>query len=1335
MKRVLAVLATIALASQVSPTLQASVQPSLNFFKNYFITGDYAVQGVGLRGAGVNGQASGDIVIPVCAEGDTERLGCVPKSVDVVAAFLYWQVIGDTADPMAGARGVQFKGQPLSLQDNGVEVLYGKGLGLGTPPCWANGGGTGQGSGQNNLTFTYRADALRFLDIDPDTGKTAGYGTHRIVLPDTQKTSALGASLVVIYRESNLPYSAIILYDGSYSMANATPSMTLSVRGFYDADDVNRAGKLTHIVGSGQANKGETVFYNDMTFANPFTGAAGNNWDNPTFPVTVDPSLQAITTGAAPAGNGSFDCLTWAAVVYRTPVNDDDHDGLLNRWETSTTPIVDPYNRALPRLAKMGADPNVPDLFIEINYLKTDVPQTYGNEVKPAHTHKPDPEAVRLFGDMFKAKGIKVHIDLGPDYDVGTELGAEEYLIRDTVPGEGLARGGEAIDESLTVCEPPAGSPPWVCQFSDYPGTVGWKTGLRRLRDSFINAPPVPPGQEDPCDAAGSTCARRFDDVRMDTFRYALFAHFVGLPKSTKPCRDAELKPVEDVNGECPAGTTLDPEFREPRTYSGVADFPGGDLIVSLGGFNNAAGLPVGTPFMQASTLAHEFGHTAERRHGGEALEPNCKPGYLSVMNYLYQLRGLLDDDGKPHLDFADGTPFANVDESAVQEGIFSTSTYRLGWYAPLDFSYLKDRRMPAKARCDGSPLQAGERMVRIDARSSQAPLDWNANDVIESETYAQDVNYNGLVNGTGPDAISGPLKGVSDDWSSIKLNQVGSRRNVGGLFRMADGTLAVGPLSLDVGKVDLGPSDLGKVDLELGKVDLDFGKVDLDLGKVDLSMGKVDLGKVDLGKVDLGKVDLDLGAAQTGSGDLGRGDFGGGDMFTADVENPGGELDATTAAELARTPPNEFQVCVADATCTAAGANLHDVVARFTAPNIGGVAAFKLYRVAGPTLKPGDIWTLVSVIPANPAKPQDEPYVAFDTTELLDGQQYTYFAIATYQADGFQTGIDSDPSNLVTITAINLPAAAGDDQYAVDEDTSLVQPAPGVLANDSDPDSAVTLTAQLVSGPAHGTLVLNANGSFSYTPSGNYAGPDSFRYRAVASGVTTNVATVSITVRPVNDGPLAFDIPDKTIAQGTSTGPIAFTLADDGDPAAIQLTGTSSNTVLVPDNAIVFGGSGASRTVTVTPVATQSGTAVITVRATDAGGLVAVDTFLLTVTSAAQYTFVNVKNAPPLATAKFKAGSAIPMQWQYMRWPTIVDSSGLTFTVVVSGPTPDTTLRNTDTGSSNFRYQASNKTWVFNLQTKENGKALSAGTYNVTITPNDPRYAPSPTFQIRLTK
>ena len=67
---------------------------------------------------------------------------------------------------------------------------------------------------------------------------------------------------------------------------------------------------------------------------------------------------------------------------------------------------------------------------------------------------------------------------------------------------------------------------------------------------------------------------------------------------------------------------------------------------------------------------------------------------------------------------------------------------------------------------------------------------------------------------------------------------------------------------------------------------------------------------------------------------------------------------------------------------------------------------------------------------------------------------------------------------------------------YTTPEDTALTITAPGVLANDSDIDGN-TLTAVLATGPAHGALTLNANGSFTYTPVANYNGPDSFTYRA----------------------------------------------------------------------------------------------------------------------------------------------------------------------------------------------------------------------------------------------
>ena len=76
----------------------------------------------------------------------------------------------------------------------------------------------------------------------------------------------------------------------------------------------------------------------------------------------------------------------------------------------------------------------------------------------------------------------------------------------------------------------------------------------------------------------------------------------------------------------------------------------GGDFLVTLGLWDNTNF--VGSDFGVASTTMHEFGHTFGLGHGGDAL-PNCKPNYLSVMNYMFQLGGLVDAAGVPHLGYS----------------------------------------------------------------------------------------------------------------------------------------------------------------------------------------------------------------------------------------------------------------------------------------------------------------------------------------------------------------------------------------------------------------------------------------------------------------------------------------------------------------------------------------------------------------------------------------------------------------------------------------------------------------------------------------------------------
>ena len=97
-------------------------------------------------------------------------------------------------------------------------------------------------------------------------------------------------------------------------------------------------------------------------------------------------------------------------------------------------------------------------------------------------------------------------------------------------------------------------------------------------------------------------------------------------------------------------------------------------------------------------------------------------------------------------------------------------------------------------------------------------------------------------------------------------------------------------------------------------------------------------------------------------------------------------------------------------------------------------------------------------------------------------------------QAVGTTTRLDTIN---VTVAGTNSAPVAADDSYTTDQGTTLTVAAPGVLANDTDADGDA-LTASLVSGPAHGQLTLNANGSFGYVPAAGYSGPDSFRVRGV---------------------------------------------------------------------------------------------------------------------------------------------------------------------------------------------------------------------------------------------
>jgi PKD repeat protein len=124
--------------------------------------------------------------------------------------------------------------------------------------------------------------------------------------------------------------------------------------------------------------------------------------------------------------------------------------------------------------------------------------------------------------------------------------------------------------------------------------------------------------------------------------------------------------------------------------------------------------------------------------------------------------------------------------------------------------------------------------------------------------------------------------------------------------------------------------------------------------------------------------------------------------------------------------------------------------------------------------------------------------------------------------------GIGTDTLTVSVNTVSDIPVSVNDD-YSINEDTIPEVAAPGVLANDSD----VEPTAVLVGDVSNGDLTLNSDGSFTYTPDADFNGSDTFTYKAVAGAAESDVATVTITVNPVNDAPTVVAGSDQIIDEG----------------------------------------------------------------------------------------------------------------------------------------------------------------------------------------------------------
>jgi VCBS repeat-containing protein/parallel beta-helix repeat protein len=243
-----------------------------------------------------------------------------------------------------------------------------------------------------------------------------------------------------------------------------------------------------------------------------------------------------------------------------------------------------------------------------------------------------------------------------------------------------------------------------------------------------------------------------------------------------------------------------------------------------------------------------------------------------------------------------------------------------------------------------------------------------------------------------------------------------------------------------------------------------------------------------------------------------------------------------------------------------------------------------------------------------NDSDVEDSPLTAVKVTEPSHGAvtlnsngTYTYTPAADYNGpDSFTYKANDGTADStlaatvsINVTAVNdAPAAAGD-SGSVAEDGTLN--GVSVLGNDSDVENS-PLTAVKVTDPAHGTVTLSSNGTYTYSPAANYNGPDSFTYKANDGTGDSNVVTVSITVNAVPDLPVAVDDSASVAEDGTLNVAAAdAVLKNDSDAdgqslTAVKVTDPSHGTVTLSSNG----------SYTYTPVANYNGSDSFTYKAND---------------------------------------------------------------------------------------------------------------------------------------
>ncbi|HUP03866.1 MAG TPA: YDG domain-containing protein, partial [Bryobacteraceae bacterium] len=735
----------------------ALAQDSLRFDNNWFVTGDYVTAGVALRGqGGADGYAAGSIHVPT-----------LPNGADPIAAFLYWSSVENTQAP--GAANGYFNGFPIQ-----GDIL---GSAQANPGCGSSGGTAGPGT----YGRAYRADVLRYFPLGAGDIRQASRAVATVKLPDSggkgngQLPYTDGATLLLIYRvvvpgsPSVAPLRAVVAYDGAFTMPKNSPGFHLNVAGFYQASGDPDA-KVTFLAANGQQNTSAPLFVNNFPLSwNPFNGAVGARWDNPTFRFALAPNASSFETLITPGSEQT--CLTFAAAIASVNVADSDSDGLLDVWETSglhrntqASPATfgtcqDYPSEPCVNLPAMGAKNGTRDIFIQVDWMHGYGDHTGGLDGSGYHDHKPNLDSLESVCATFAGRGIAMHFDVGNNYQ-----GNPCIVPYKDWRGNVLAQGGSDIDEATLLCQD---TPTHQCVYHEPYPVLSFGFGFDSVRD----------GNQ------GAGITAHFAQSRKDSFHYALFAHALAGPFNSSG------QPIDPYTS---AQLSLPPT---PYSYSGIATRPGGGFMVTLGLWRSdvPANDQVGSSLVQAGTLMHELGHNLGLGHAGLATQPNCMPNYPSVMNYSYQTRGLTDASGAEHIDFSQGR-LASINENALSPVSLGTSPYRLRYFGPLATG--TPPGAAAKVHCDGTPILNGALAVRLEGAGLGTP-NWSNGTNPQKLPFQFDTNFDGVTGQTFSD---------QPDWSSLNLQQVGSGASFGslsvGAFATDGGALATdgGALATDAG-------------------------------------------------------------------------------------------------------------------------------------------------------------------------------------------------------------------------------------------------------------------------------------------------------------------------------------------------------------------------------------------------------------------------------------------------------------------------------------------------------------------------------------------------------